>query len=211
VAQTQLNSIPKLTRAHKSAIIITAIPASSNKTANYFYRIGIRPSDVKDVLPEAAHAGLLNARGPIMEIRVGPGIETARIAWHDDAATRIENIFGIGVSEGQEIDIAGLVHDRVLNDGIQAASLQEIAKAIAARLYASLVDRVQGEMSGDMRADIKPQGWLSSVEIVINPSGTAFSKLQLPERIPPIDIWSFLDSSQRAIILKLATPERQSP
>ena len=62
-------------------------------------------------------------------------------------------------------------------------------------------------MAGNLAPGLTPAGWLSEVELSLSTKGEMFSKLSLPDRIPQFDIWQFLGSNERAVILKLATPE----
>src|SRR3972149_6974699 len=79
-----------------------------------------------------------DARGPVMEIRVPPSLETARVTWLDAREQDLEKLFGI--REGVP-DLTGLVLNDVSSVG--GASLQAIALAIAARTYGILTDRLQ--------------------------------------------------------------------
>lgn len=197
------NGWPKLTSTHKVAFIITQIPASPNDSRQ-LHKIEIDASDkeMQKLMPSAARAGLANAGGPVMEVFVGPGQETARVAWVDSKATEIEKAFG--VTDGDP-NLDGLViNETKPSDPDRGASLTVIARAMAARIYASMTDRIQGSMAGGMVADLVPSGWASEVVHEIDTQGTGMTSIHLPERLPELSFWSLLDGSTRAIMMRLA-------
>lgn len=182
---------------HKVAMILTAIPASPNNDQQ-LHRLIVKPADVRQLLGPAASTGLMDANGPIMEVRIGPGVETARIPWHDSRAKMVERAFGI---EDGPVDFAGAVMNESSATG-GAASLNSIALAEAATIYASYCDRSEGAATGQPNASIVPAGWLAEVVHEIDTAGVVGTTIRLPERIPKLTIWQFLDKSTRAILAK---------
>ncbi len=194
----------KLTSQHKAAIILTALSGSPN-TDQQLERVKMQPSDVKDLLPDALAQGIENAQGPVMEVRVSPGIETARVAWVDSAAGDIEKAFGVGEGEPNLRDI-------MINfEGSQeAASIKSIARAVAAQVYAEFADREQGEKTVSLRPDIQPAGWLTNVTHEIGVEGTVTTTLTLDQQAAKLSIFSLLGDGERSMILKLAQPSKGS-
>jgi hypothetical protein len=204
VSNINANQRPKLTREDKKAVILSAIPSAPNNKHG-LYRVVIKPGDVADALSSAASKGLGDALGPPMEIRIRPSMAMALIPWSDARAADIEAIFGIGDTAP---NLAGLVMNDTAQEklGTVAASLQELSKAVAARIYASLTDRLQGTMSVPFEPNVRPQGWLSSVAHIIDTQGRGLTRLTCPERIPSMDVYQFMDSGTRALLLKIADP-----
>lgn len=203
---------PRLSASFKLAVIVTAVPASPNG-AQQLHRIVVKPEDVAGLLPESAKAGLGEASGPIMEIRIGPGREVARIRWKDDASATIEKIFGltaVGNSPDEQAAFSKSVSDLCLNegptDGKAGASLNQIARAEAAAVYASLSDRYEGSMTGYMNGGVHLAGWMSELTHQYKPNGVTTTRLTLPREVPRFNMLSFLSSSERAVLLRLAKP-----
>jgi len=198
------NTPPRLSPSFKMALVITAIPAAPNDK-RCLHKITVNPSDVRDLLPPGMQTGLNDCEGPEMEIFVGPNKEVARVIWNDGKADEIEKVFGL--REG-EPNLTGLV----LNEGDaieleKGASLNQIARAEAALIYASLVDRYEGEATGDMNGGVRLSGWTQSIDHELTPDGEMLTKVSFPAQIPKFSLFSFLDSNTRAAIIKLAQPE----
>lgn len=198
------NDPPRLSPAFKIAIMLTAVPASPNSNQQ-LHRIVIKPSDIADLLPAASTVGLGDAKGPIMEIRVGPNTEVARIQWLDSRSTEIEKIFGI--TEGTP-NLDGLVLNvGDTTDAEKGASLKSIAKARAAAVYASLTDRYEGSMTGYMNGNVTMNGWTDEITHTLKPDGQTTTEVKFPPAVPQMSVMSFLDSNARAAILHLVKGE----
>lgn len=207
---------PKLATGFKSATIITMSPGAPNTAARLF-RVVVKPSDIQGMVPARVVQAARNGRGPIREERLGAGVETARIRWRDDRSADIEKLFGI--REGKP-DLTGLCINSTgratpVNsvkqpgaNGIQAgqiegASLDRIARAIAARIWSSYADHLGGSATGDLNIDILPEGRASAVEHTIQPNGIATTRLAIPtERPPEFAFSSILDASTRRVIFR---------
>lgn len=201
---------PRLSPSFKLAIIITAVPASPSG-AQQLHRIVVKPTDVMDLLPSQARGGQFF--GPIMEIRVGPGREVARIRWDDNHSDTIEKIFGIkeiGNGDSEQVAFSKEVSKLCLNEGptqgFEGASLNAIARAEAAAVYASLADRYEGSMTGGMNGGVELAGWASEIRHTYAVNGETTTSMTLPSEIPRFNMLSFLSSSERAILMRLAKP-----
>lgn len=195
---------PRLSPTFRLAAILTAVPASPN-TDQQLHRIVVKPSDVSDLLPSAARAGLNEARGPVMEIRIGPNVEVARVAWKDDRSSDIEKAFGLTEGEPNLSDL--VLNEGSVTDLATGASLNQLARARAAAVYGSLVDRYEGDMTGAMMGGVHLNGWIDKITHEGLPKGSAFTRISMPTRIPQMSLLSFLDSNTRAATLHLVRPE----
>jgi hypothetical protein len=195
---------PKLSPAFKLKVLLTAVPAAPN-SANQLHKITVNPNDIAQMLPNSQTAGLSDAQGPIMQIRIGPQIEVARVQWKDDASAELDKCFGIGDGEP---NLNGLViNEGAASDLQNGASLNAIAKAAAARFYAVLCDKFEGRMAGFMNGQIKPAGWANEIRHNLAPDGVATTSIVLPKQIPQFSLFSLLDSSARQAILRLVQPQ----
>lgn len=196
---------PRLSPSFKMAVIMTAVPG----TKHQLHRIVVKPSDVRSLVPVSDQDGLDECDGPIMEIRIGSNVEVARVRWLDSEASTIERIFQVPV-EGpppEDSRIKALtLNDNDSTDLSTGGSLNRIAKARAAAVYASLVDRYEGSMAGAMNGGVHLAGWATEVAHELRPSGEALTTVSMPTAVPQFDLLSFLDSNTRAAILRLVQP-----
>lgn len=189
---------PSLTAAFKLSVILTCVPASPN-TDQKLHRIEVEPSDV-----QASVAGQIGeCVGPVMEVYVGPNVTTAKVMWNDSRSADIEKCFGIGVGLP---NLDGLVLNDTISSPTAGASLNNIAHGIAAQIYATLIDRPQGQQSGHLNGDVKIQGYVESVSHEISTQGVGLTKVTLPGQIPKLSLASYLDPNSRAAIFHLAQP-----
>lgn len=216
---------PTLDSGYKSSVILTLVPAAPNDVRRMF-RVVVKPEDLVGVVPSNVIEAAKRARGPVKEVLVGPGVETARIRWRDDRAKDIERLFGVqdgtpdltglvlnatGKSVAaddavspEDIELARQVFGVSLRIGsIKGASLDSIARAIAARVWASYADHAGGSATGDLNVEVRPHGRISAVEHSVAPNGVATTRIGIPaERPPELSFLSLLDSSTRRIILR---------
>lgn len=201
-----------LSPSFKLATILTCVPASPNNI-NQLYSIGVSPRDVQDIVPQGQNTGLQNALGPEMDVHCG--LETAKIMWLDSRSSDIEAIFGIqnGVASSTPLtpNLSGLVingEDGSLSSG---ASLTNLAKAEAAKVYAALADHYEGTVTGGMNGNVHLNGMLTEISHKLDPNGVTTTQLTMPstaERMTrQIDVFRFLNSTSRAVILKLVQPQ----
>lgn len=213
---SNFSKVPQLAPEHRCAIIISAIPAAwfsppgaDPKDAvgdHQLHRITIAPDDpsLKGLVSPAVAETMLNCGGPEMFVRVGAGVEVARVAWVDSKAKEIERIFGLA-DDNEPPDLDGLVINEG-NNNDKGASLNQIALAVAASVYSGYVDHLQGAMTVNYSPGMSPVGWLEEVAHEISTTGDGSTRLDFPEKVEKIDLMAFLDPSTRAIIMKLARP-----
>jgi hypothetical protein len=215
VSKTNLENFPQLSKYHRALVIVTLSPSGwsqSEEGSSYGKPYENRQLETITIDPNGAEAEKLksklspecqktfqNTSGPDMYIRVGGGTEVARIAWRDDLWQETEKIFGMRAGE---IDTSELCINR--DNSISGASLNDIALSTAARVYESLTDRYQGDKTSTLAPLALPLGHISSVGYSVAPSGEVSTRVDLPESIEQLDLLSFLDSSTRAVILKLS-------
>lgn len=186
---------PQMASGYKCIVLLSAVPAVPNDESQ-LYRVVVKPSEIADV----SGFGPSGFDGPVMEVLVGPGIETARIAWLDSRADDIKRLFGI--TPGKP-DVSDLVINDLDGHGGQAGSLNEIAKAAAARVWAGLCDRQQGQARFDaLAAPLK--GLIDKMTIEVQPSGERATTVETGSRAPQISLFSFLPADVRNFVMKLA-------
>lgn len=194
--------VPQLSQSHKLAIVLTVIPGSPNNR-NQFHEVVVKPKDVAKLLPREARKGLNEAYGPPMYLRVGPGIETARVAWSDDseAVDAIEKIFGAREGKLKKEVVEKLTINSSENRA-GAASLQRIAESMAASEYARMTDRLIGARQQAGAEAITPTGSIQNVEIAVAGDGSVTTTANLPDELPRIEPFALLDNNTRRIVLK---------
>lgn len=200
---------PTLTPNHRVAVILTAIPAGTNSArTQQLHRVTVEPSEVANLLPPSLNSGIADSQGPELEIRINPTIETARVAWVLDRRTDIERSFGV-------TDGPPSIDDLIVNaegDEKGGASLKAIAYAVAARTWALLTDRVQGQKTVRLRPETELVGNIDSVShSIAAQTGAAETEIRLPGRLPTIDLFSLLPDSTRRIVLRLAPSPGKAP
>jgi hypothetical protein len=199
--------IPRLEPTWEMSVILTLVPAAPNDDRQLF-KVIVKPSDVADLLPDHAAASAARSFGPIWEARVKPGYEVARVRWLDDRAEDIEKLFGL--REGTP-NLDGLViniENPTRGTFERGASLKAIARAVAARIWASLADHWEGGRTGPMYPEPLWQlkGWADRVRNEVNPAGVASGQTTLVEQLPMLDFTTYLDSSTRRLIQRMVIP-----
>lgn len=214
ISSANLTSVPKLTANHSMSAIFTVIPGAPNDERALFAVI-IEASDknLSKKLPLGVRRGLENASGPDYEVWIGPNIETARMPWIDGDEGHpalVQELFGIGGDALQRAEaFSKRTQSKILNyerSFSGAASLNILALAAAARVYASFSDRYVGEMTAGMTGSVRPDGWLSEVSHTLAPNGVMTTHLGLPDQMASIDLMAFLPGDVRGMILKRADP-----
>jgi hypothetical protein len=196
--------IPKLEADWKAAVILSHVPASPNDKRQ-LYKVTVEPKDVQGKIPAADAYG-----GPTWQVRVGPGMEGAKalIAWFDDRAPDIEAIFGIGDFPP---DLRGIAinADAVSAPKGAVININELAKSLAAQIWSRFHDHEEGSGTAKHNPEIKPTGWTGAVAHSLTPSGELITTLNMAGQIQEMNLSGLLDSSTRAILMKLPHVDRQ--
>jgi hypothetical protein len=190
----------KLTNSHRAMFILTAIPAAPN-TDKQLFRVEIKPDDVKDLL---GGISIGSCKGPEMEIRIGAGVETARVAWQDEREEDIRDALGLNGND-KEPEIEDLVINHKKSGEDVGASLLAISKAKAAAYWGALADRKTGVHVADMKSTVKPAGNIRGVEHEVSTDGETVTRLELPGEGVHVNLFSLLDNSARRAIMRLVT------
>ena len=205
-------SVPQLSASHSADIIMTIVPGAPNGKRR-LYKLTRKPSDVAAALPASLSAGLSNANGPPVEIYIGAGWETARIAWKDEARPALLRALGVGDSNPGGVlgtGFSDIDPSLVINLGSQAsvgdtaASLDAIASSVAASVYAGFADKPEGEKTTSTTHAARIVGFIESVLHRVSPEGETTTTIRTTERKTPLDIFSLLPQSTRNLIFKLA-------
>lgn len=197
-------NLPQLSKDHGVAVVMTVALGAPN-TLDNLERLQVDAAEAEKVLADV-DARFLPAEGPEMDIRIGPGILTAKYAWIDTADHKktVQRAFGIveetraGTGwQGPNLDYAWINREECL----------DVARAIAAATYAGLIDHLQGGHAVLMDPKIEPRGWLDSVSHGIEPDGKLRTSMAFPATAPAV--WNFLSllaPSTRATILRMVQP-----
>lgn len=200
---------------HRAATIVTAMPGLGaqglqiDEKAGQFHIESVSPTDhgVGDF------AGSNECKGPVLQVFITPGLDTALVPWFDDTdkSAAIEACFGPPFTSST--DAASFTLNAPVgtgggkgNPGAVGASLREMALAAAARIWHSLADRAQGSTSGTLVPSIEPRGWIEGVTHALLPSGEASTAISIADRVEPFDLVAYLPPGVRWTILRLVDP-----
>ena len=210
----QSAGLPSLSPDFKMTTILTMVPSAPNNKKQ-LYKIVVFPGEVSKFFPN----GIGACDGPPMQVRIGPNVETARIPWNDSKKNEIEGIFGVrnGVDAGDEADVTGPVEKNPVeaineprgNSTNFGGSLRLIAQAHATTVWASLVDRYEGETVTHFQGEgVHIAGYASEVRHSLAQSGVMTTSVNFPPQVPRLNLAQFLDSNSRNAIFKLVAVEK---
>lgn len=191
------SNIAKLSPEHRASFIISAVPATPNNI-NQLYKVEVTRAEVRQKMRGDIVRGLDKALGPPMDLRIGPGVEVARIRWDDDRSEEIEALFG-------QVDRKPNLDDLIMNldSPTGGGSLKDIAISVAASRYAEMVDRWEGNATGFINPDIEVGGFMDSIMFSLSPSGEGLTALSMPQQAPSVPFEMFLGASTRALLQRL--------
>jgi hypothetical protein len=202
----QATSLPRLAEQYRIAVILTLRPAAPNSIEQY-YRVRVTPDQVSDVLHPRALTVAQEARGPGKSVVVRQ--EDARVRWEDSQADLIERtIIGPPLTDGEREQLGALVVNDSRASGAlgasRGASLQTIARAIAARGWASYALHLAGSSTGGAArfGDVPLRGFAQSVETTLASDGSLLTSAAFAERLPEFDWTTLLDAASRAILFR---------
>lgn len=190
-----LSQFCALTASHKLAVVLSVVPAAPNDKRRLHVET-VTPFKAGKVLGREVG----RCEGPAFEIRISPGVSTARFGWDDAKSGAIENIFGVGATEPDDKVVAAL------GDPLNKDQIESVALAAAARLYASMVPRIEGEFTVGINPSLLPAGSVSSVTHSLGTESGALTTVDLPPILAPIDIYALLPDTVRRVVMRLAQP-----
>lgn len=195
-------NIPGLKANHRVAVVLTLVPAAPNDISQ-LYSIEVSKNDVQDVLGD-----LGDCKGPVWELRVHPGLITARIAWKDDQASVVERSFGLG--EEIKTEEEQRAHDASMRSlTVNLEDLEAVAKATAIKIWAKLTDRYIGTKTVRFHPDITPLGSITSVQNVVTTDGEVYSVIELAEELAERNILALLPEGVRRVVNREVLPPQQ--
>lgn len=203
--------VAELSENMQVAFLFTATPVVTEP--NQMYYVDIRAEQVAKMLPEAIREGLgRTVKGLRKDVRIPAAVETARIAWKEDQASVIESIFGVGNPPPEPADYRNLlINGDGPSDQFTGASLQSLAEAAAAAVYARTPARVYGAKTIPMNLGLKVDGHIAEIDHALNPNGAKLSRITIAEDVTALDMFAFMDAGTRQVVLKqIQGPENVS-
>ncbi len=188
-----------LASSHRVAIVLTAYPSAPNSNDQLF-RVKVEPKEVSGF-----GVPIGNCTGPEWDVRIGPGMTTARFAWTDAQEAQIDKAFGVPQfpTPGQKPSyangdaLAGLLVDK---DEVKA-----VAKAVAAALYSGMLDRITGQQAGLADGSIVPTGNAISVMHSLDADGAINSLVRFDRTSGRLNVEAFLPNSVRRRLFKMVS------
>lgn len=206
-------TLPRLAASHAVAVLLSAVPATTR-----LYEILVEPKDVLDLLPGNVRDRVGDtSRGPVVDLRIAPGIERARVRWVDEPGARdaVEAIYYPEKLEALRADparrhatLSELIRPYVMNDapqaalGDRAASLPALARAAAAAVWARWATRPIGAVTGPYDGAQVLRGATSALAHQVRPDGTSVTQATFAPALEPLSMWGLLDASTRRIVMR---------
>lgn len=184
--------LAKLSPKHRFTTILTVASASPNGLGS-LYKIKVSPNEAKGFLPKPVAARIGQCRGPVFQLFVSPQVATARFAWQDASAKEIED----AILDGKPRSPARL---------LDPVHVGNVAKSMAAIIYALFADRVEGTRVTDFDSRRLPVGRISSVVHEIGRRGAALTRLELPPHMATYDFMSLLPEGTRRQLFAKVQP-----
>lgn len=196
----RFQSPAELTANHKTITILTVVPAAPN-TKRAMCWVDVTPGDVP------SFPGQGECEGPMLEIRVGPGLEVGRMAWldsrKDELRAAITSDDARPVTGSEVYALADLVTNYNSGGaGGNAASLTSIARACAARVWHSMRDRQLGAATFRFTPGAQLAGALTEIEHELSMTGALTTRMSLPARIEGLDLTRYTDAATRRVLFR---------
>ena len=172
----------------KLAVVLTAMQAAPNSEARMHVE-EVEAADAAAILGQPLGA----CKGTPWTVAVGGGLETARTMWLDQHGTQIDQAFFNGAPFPPQTLVNG-------------ANLRARARAEAARLYATMLDREEGGVVVAWNPRVVPAGSISSVDHAIDEKGRALTSIAIYPELEPVNGMAFLPASVQRIVRRLVQP-----
>lgn len=187
---------------NRVTIVLTAVPAAPNGKGQ-FKAIEVKAEDAIAMLPGGARAYAQKSSGPVWEVRVGGQLATARYAWSDALSAQIERSFGVGAPVSQSDDDQRAALDPLL---CNKAEMESLAKAMAASVYAGLLDSWVGDHVMDLDPGVVPTGTIRQVSHTISTTGVTATAVMMRGDGVAYDPMAMLPDSARRLFLRTVQP-----
>lgn len=174
---------------HQIAVVLTHIPAAPNDVRQFYY-VDVSLEDIA----EAYGVEFGKAEGPRLEVRVDPGVVTARFGWPDDNALQdiVESSFSDTPPDMEKLE-------PLLVD---AEALEKVALAAAASEVQKFVPRWQGQANLPYNASMRPTGNLTDVSLEVTTQGIPRTVGMLSPIPDPPPMRSLLPQGVRQLLLR---------
>lgn len=187
----------QLSENHRCLCVLTAIPGAPNNEKQ-LQRIVVKPGDLKGTLAPGID---LDGDGPPWQVRVSPGMLSARFLWDDGQASLYPEIFGFGQANP---DKAGIPESARLDEIWQNSDdCHQLAQAMAVSVYSMLSDHYEGAQRIHVKSDVSVVGNVAGVQHVLGPKGDLMTTIVLNGEQKTVDSLAYMDPGTRAIILGL--------
>ena len=173
----------ELSPAFSLAVVLTARQVAPNTNARYL-RVRITAGEALDLVD----IPLGPCNGPPIELKVGAGVVTAQYAWDDSAAEEIEEAFYTARTPMPERLLVNKDH------------VSAVARAVAARAYTGMADRLEGSSSYALAPSALPTGMIAAVEHALTDRGLLATSIVLPAEIEPRSMWLQIPDGVRAVL-----------
>lgn len=190
------NNFLFLSAQHRVAIVLTALPASPNDETQ-FHDVAVASGDIKGMVQNWDVAG----SGPEWSVRIGAGLQTARILWVENRETVYQKMFGMA---GVGIAGADVPKDMIVN----GKTLEEAAKAKAAALLSTMVDHYDGTKTThwDPSDQTIPRGNVDVVTHTLTPAGVLLTNVTANPTLAGRDLLAYMPDSVRTQVFRILPP-----
>lgn len=175
----------ELVASDRVAFIFSAVPVGPNGEAQtHTYEVDY----VTALSRLGVGAQAVTAQGPKQTIRIGDGIQRARVAWDDNLRQQILGAFMTGQGDPQQLVP---VNDKALAD---------YAISCSAVYMATMLDHYEGTQEIGFSPTIEPIGSLQVVEHVVTATGEVYTDLHCTNVTPPLRPEAFMSQSSQNIL-----------
>lgn len=194
--------LPELATGFNMTTIISVIPAYPNDERQ-LHKVKVTEKEAAKVLPGSLRSG--GATGPTMQVRIGAGVETARIGWADEKRADVERALGLREGLPNLVPLnAGSGDTASLSE--LGASVDLIAVAAAARVYAEFTDRHHGTRKTNINSAARVDGWIDTIQYEVGVDGVATTEIRAKDQADKVALLSLLGPDVRRTLLRLARP-----
>lgn len=176
-----------LTESQRIILIFTATP-----TAAPLYFVSVKPADA---LARLKVNTTVTPKAPRIQTRVGPALQTARIAHKDEDRNAIQTLFA---ATDRQFAQNLLQAFKPVNLDI----ITDYAKSVAACVYAAHLDHFEGEATVGFAPDAMPIGSLVNVTHIVTSRARCYTRLECKRPIPPVQPIHFMERGARAVIFR---------